>query len=250
MRCELAEVSVIVPTRNEAGQVAAFLAGLAPEVELVVVDASDDGTGDLFRDLRPARTHVIRNAAGVAAARQLGAQASRGTWLLFTDADVCFGPDYFQRLAGQLVGDAFYGSKHTTTSYARYGRLFTRCQQALHRAGVPAASGSNMAVRREVFERVGGFRQDLPVNEDTELMMRLRHRGFAVRFVPELAVRSLDDRRLEGGLAFKSLHSLARGLLLWLELRLPLPARWLRHDWGYWRRGRGGGPPDASSRLT
>jgi glycosyltransferase involved in cell wall biosynthesis len=231
----LARVSVIIPTRNEARHVAAMLRPLPPQVELVVVDASDDGTDRRVEALRPARTRVLRSRAGIAAARQLGAQHASGEWLLFSDADVRFEPGFFERLPLRLQGDAFYGPKRATAGHRLHGWAFGAAQRALHAAGIPAASGSNMAVRRAVFEGVGGFRQELPVNEDTELMMRIAHRGHRVEHCPELAVESLDDRRLDRGPVRKSLHSLSRGLLLWVDLRWSLPAAWLEHDWGYWR---------------
>jgi glycosyltransferase involved in cell wall biosynthesis len=233
--CALERVSVVIPTRNEAHQVGAVLEALPAEVELVVVDASDDGTDRLIEAMRPRRTRVVRSRAGIAAARQIGAQAAGGEWLLFSDADVRFEPAFFERLPRRLEGDAFYGLKRATERYPRYGAAFGAAQRLLHALRIPAASGSNMAVRRSVFEAVGGFRQELPVNEDTELMMRIAHRGYRVECCPDLVVRSLDDRRLDRGLALKSVHSLSRGLLLWVDLRWPLPGRWLRHDWGYWQ---------------
>jgi glycosyltransferase involved in cell wall biosynthesis len=233
-------ISVVVPTRNEAAHVASFLEGIPPQVELVVADAGDDGTDALFQKLRPARTTVVRSHGGIPTARNIGARAAHGQWLVFTDADIRFEAGYFDRLAQGVAGHAFYGPKHTTTSYARYSRAFSAAQRALHAAGIPAASGSNMGVRREVFEEVGGFREDLRVNEDTELMMRVKRRGFRVDWRGDLGVSSIDDRRLDDGLLFKSAHSLSRGLLLWLSFRLPVPQRWLQHDWGYWRPRRPG----------
>ncbi len=231
----LHDVSVIVPTRDEFRHVAAFVGSLHPDVELIVVDASADATAELFEELRPRRTRVVRCGARLARARQIGAGLARGRWLLFSDADVRFDAGYFEALAGGVESDAFYGPKRATAGHARYGRAFCAAQRALHRLGVPAASGSNMAVRREVFEAVGGIREDLPVNEDTELMMRIAHEGYRVEWRADLAVTSIDDRRLDDGLVLKSAHSLARGLLIWLGLRTRVPARWLAHDWGYWR---------------
>jgi glycosyltransferase involved in cell wall biosynthesis len=244
----LDDVSVIVPTRDERAHLPAFLASLPAAVELVVVDASRDGTDRLAEELRPERTRVIRSPLGIAAARQIGARAARGHVLLFSDVDVRFEPGYWDALPAVLDADAFYGPKHTTAAYPRYGCAFTAAQALLHRLGVPAASGSNMAVRRDVFEAVGGFREDLPVNEDTELMMRVARRGYRVRWRPELAVRSLDDRRLRAGVVFKTAHSLTRGLLLLVDHRLALPRRLLAHDWGYWRRGRPATPPPPAGR--
>jgi glycosyltransferase involved in cell wall biosynthesis len=238
MATALDDVSVIVPTKDEHEHLPAFLASLPPAVELVVVDASRDGTDRLAEELRPSRTQVIRSPLGIAAARQIGARAAHGRVLLFSDVDVRFEAGYWDALPGVLAADAFYGPKRTTAAYARYGRAFVAAQGLLHRLGVPAASGSNMGVRRDVFEAVAGFREDLPVNEDTDLMMRVARSGFRVLWRPELVVRSLDDRRLRGGVVFKSAHSLTRGLLLLVDHRLALPRRLLAHDWGYWRRGR------------
>lgn len=234
MACALHMISVVIPTRNEEHNIAAFLAALHPEVELVVVDASDDGTDQVIMATRPAHTTVIRSRAGIARARQLGAEAARGRWIVFSDADVQFEPGYFSYLAQHISGDAFYGPKYSTAPYRRYSQLFNAGQWAFHRLGIPAASGSNMGLRREVFERVGGFRLDLPVNEDTELMMRVKRRGFQVDYIPELAVRSLDDRRLKRGVVLKTLHSLSRNSLLFVSGYIPIPRRWLSHDWGYW----------------
>jgi glycosyltransferase involved in cell wall biosynthesis len=244
----LDDVSVIVPTKDEREHLPAFLASLPAAVELIVVDASRDGTDRLAEELRPERTRVIRSPCGIAAARQIGARAAAGRVLVFSDVDVRFEPGYWDALPAVLAADAFYGPKRTTTAYPRYGRAFVAAQALLHRLGVPAASGSNMGVRRDVFEAVSGFREDLPVNEDTELMMRVAREGFRVLWRPELAVRSLDDRRLRAGVVFKSAHSLTRGLLLFVEQRLTLPRRLLVHDWGYWRRGRLATPPPPGAR--
>ncbi|NWG22168.1 MAG: glycosyltransferase [Chloroflexi bacterium] len=227
-------LSVIIPTRNEAALIGAFLADLPERLELVVVDASDDDTPAIIERLRPRNTQVIRSPAGIAEAREIGAAAARGDWLLFSDADVRFAPGYFDRIQRYAAADAVYGPKYATTAYRWYSHAFTRGQRLAHMLGLPAASGSNMAVRRRILDAVGGFRRDLPVNEDSELFLRLAHRGYRIVFAPDLAVHSLDDRRLRRGAARKLLHSTARCALIALGLRMPLPQRLLRHDWGYW----------------
>ncbi len=226
---------MIVPTRNERHNISRFLQSLHPGVELIVVDASDDGTDKVITKLRPQRTRVLRSPAHIAQARQIGAEAASGQWFIFSDADVRFEPGYWEYVVAAPIGDAFYGPKYATGAHQRYSQCFNAAQRMSHRLGIPAASGSNMGVRRDVFMRVGGFRVDLPVNEDTELMMRVRRHGFHVAYVRNVAVRSLDDRRLDRGVARKLIHTLSRNLLLLINLYLPLPRRWLRHDWGYWR---------------
>jgi glycosyltransferase involved in cell wall biosynthesis len=228
--------SVIVPTRDEARLVPQFLAAVpsVASIELIVVDSSRDETADLFERSGRAVT-VIRRRLGVAAARHAGAVAARGQWLIFTDVDVVFEMGYFGRLELHEDADVVYGVKRPTAEFRVYGRMFARAQSWLHAAGVPAASGSNLAVRQDAYLESGGFRSDLPCSEDTELGIRLKRLGKNVRFDPRLRVHSLDDRRLRRGLAIKNAHALARGALILLEPRLPRVSRTLRSDWGYWK---------------
>jgi glycosyltransferase involved in cell wall biosynthesis len=231
-------LSIVIPTRDEAAVIGAFLAAVPASVELVVVDASDDATPEIVLGTRPHNTRVIRSRAGIAQARQIGAEAARGEWLLFSDADVRFASGYFERVGAHLVGDAFYGAKLATAAHPVYNRSFAAGQRLCHRLGFAAGSGSNMAVRRAAFAAIGGFRLDLPVNEDSELLLRMVHRGYRVAYVPELQVLSLNDRRLDRGATRKLLHSAVRCALIAAALRVPLPQRLLRHDWGYWRQPR------------
>lgn len=226
-----AEITVLLPTRNEARNVPAFLASLPSHVTLIVVDASEDATADLIYRLRPHNTHVIRQPSTVTQARHIGAAAARMSWLLFTDADIVFGDDYFVQLEDLPECDAVYGPKLSRDAYVDYYARIARGQAFWHRLGVPAVSGSNLLVRREALHAAGGFDLDLTVNEDSELGWRLKRRGYDIRFAPSLAVYARDHRRLRRGALTKTLHSLVRCTLLYFNL---LPARWRKSDWGYW----------------
>jgi GT2 family glycosyltransferase len=233
------DVTVLVPTKNERGNVGAFLASLPPDVELIAVDASDDGTPERMLALRPRRTTVLLDRGNIARARQLGAEAARTPWLLFTDADVVFGPGFFdalERMALEERTGGVVGTKRTRGAYRFYHQLFLAGQHLLHALDIPAATGSNMLIAREALERAGGFDTRLSCNEDSEVMWRVRRAGFEVRFAPELRVEARDHRRLERGVARKLAHSLLRCALLYLDL---LPRRWQGADWGYWEKPAG-----------
>lgn len=230
----LAEVTVVVPTRNEASNIERFLASIPPELRLVVVDSSDDQTPDVIEDLRPSAT-VLRAKANIPVARQLGADASDTAWLLYTDADVIFAPAYFERLFEVDVGfdgvGGLFGTKGTIDGFDTYHRWFRAGQGLLDKFGIPAASGSNMLVRSSTLRAVGGFDANLSVNEDTELMFRVAQAGYTVRFEPTLEVQSFDHRRLEMGLGRKILHGAVRNTALYLGL---FDRRVRSSDWGYW----------------
>jgi glycosyltransferase involved in cell wall biosynthesis len=225
------DLTVVVPTRNEARNIPLFLASLPADLPLVVVDASDDDTPEIVRRLRPESTLVIEKRCTIPEARQVGAEAARSEWLLFTDADIVFPADYFARLASHFTEDCVYGSKLSRDRFVRYYRWFSFGQQISHRLGIPAATGSNLAVRRKVLMAVGGFDPELVCNEDSDLAWRIKRAGHRVHFSADTPVYATDHRRLERGLFRKSVHSLTRCLMLYSDLA---PSRWRRGDWGYW----------------
>jgi glycosyltransferase involved in cell wall biosynthesis len=209
-----------------------FLWSLDPQLWLIVVDASIDETPALVAAQRPERTKVICQPTRVTEARQLGAAKAKTEWLLFSDADVSFAPTYFRLLSAHAAdADLIYGAKHSVSAYRVYYRWFSRGQGLAHRLGLPAASGSNLLVRRSVFWSCGGFDLQLTVNEDSELAWRVKRDGYRVRFDRRLVVYERDHRRLQRGVVRKTLHSVTRCLLLYLNL---IPARWRGSDWGYW----------------
>lgn len=231
----LESITVVLPTRNEAHNIAAFLASLPHEVHLIVVDASDDETPDLIHRLRPERIQVLRRKSTITEARQLGAELAHTDWLLFTDADVVFPDDYFEFLSRLPETDVIYGPKLSRDRFAVYYRWFGYGQQCSHWLGIPAATGSNLLIRREALFSAGGFDPELVCNEDSELVWRVKRAGYSARFSLDLPVYARDHRRLDGGLWRKTLHSVFRCLLLYWDL---IPARWRGADWGYWSQQR------------
>lgn len=230
---DIREITVIVPTKNEAVNIERFLSSLPPAVKLIVVDASQDCTTRLIRLIRPGNTRVIRSEAHIAGARHIGACASTTRWLLFCDADITFAPDYFQRLAeiDEKNFTMIYGPKRSADRYGWYYRLFQACQSTLQWLGIPAASGSNLLIRRRDYHAIGGFDLALRVNEDTEIGWRFARRGMRTSFDRSLVVHVSDHRRLERGVLRKAFHSIARCFLLYLDL---IPPERRGDDWGYW----------------
>jgi glycosyltransferase involved in cell wall biosynthesis len=231
-------VSVIVPTKNERRNLPHLLASLPPDVELVVCDASDDGTAELALALRPMHTRAVAAPGTIAAARQRGAELCHGEVLVFTDADVVFSPDYFARLAdrfGDARIDAVCGPKLSRDAYATYYRLVALTQRITSGLfSIAGASGSNMVISRAAFRRLGGFRLELRCNEDTELFLRAGRNGLTVAYDHGLIVWATDHRRLRRGLVWKSVHSLVRNALLYVVCTRPRLPRLLEKDWGYW----------------
>lgn len=226
-------LSIVVPTRNEEANILRFLGSVPPGPELVIVDSSDDSTPKLVAGFARQPLRLLRGGSNVTQARQIGAEAASAELLLFTDADVVFAPDYFDRLPARLDG-ALYGPKLSRSGHERFYRGFAFAQALCHRLGIPAVSGSNLLVSRHALEAVGGFDLELNCNEDSELGWRLARAGFQVAWDPDLRVEAIDHRRLDRGRAAKVAHSVLRCALLYAGL---VPRKLRRHDWGYWTSG-------------
>jgi len=228
---KLQDITVIVPTKNEKDNIVSFLTSLPKDLALIVVDASTDTTPELIAHQRPTNTQLVCHPSSISIARQIGAEMAQTNWLLFTDADVIFADDYFAWLPHDDSYGVYYGAKLTQNEFKAYYKWFTWGQRQLDRLGFPAASGSNMLIRRDAFFASGGFDTQLVCNEDSELAWRIQRHGYRVRFVPELIVYARDHRRLQRGVGRKFIHSVGRCALLYLNL---MPNRWRTSDWGYW----------------
>src|SRR5688572_18339230 len=201
----LEQLTIIVPTRNEAANIAAFLDSIPETAELIVVDKSTDGTLEIVRRRRPRHTTVLDCNESLTAARQKGALAARTRWLLFADADVKFAPGYFTALASCLVCNEaaslgmLLGPKLSADDYEGHYRRLEVAQRVLAALRIPAASGSNMLVRADAFVAVGGFDTALTCNEDSELAWRIARAGFGWRCDARLVALATDHRRLRRG---------------------------------------------------
>ena len=229
------DLTIIVPTRNEASNIGAFLASVPADVPLIIVDKSSDETRAIVRRARSKNTTVLDCEGSLTEARQLGGLRAATRWLLFTDADIVFADDYFPRLRKLLAASAgtrlLYGPKLSCDAYRLYYVSFAAGQWLSQLLRMPAASGSNMLVAAEAFAAVGGFDTRLPCNEDSELAWRIARNGYRCGFERTLVVYATDHRRLRRGRLLKAVHTLLRCSLLYFNL---VPQRWRSHDWGYW----------------
>ncbi len=211
-------VSVIIPARNEAATISATVrsAREAGADEVIVVDGeSRDGTAGLARRVADA---VIASPPGRARQMNAGARASGGEILLFLHADTTLpeGAIAAVRKAMErekIVGGAFSVrlgvSDGAPSSRKAALRLTARMINARARFLRAYTGDQAIFLRREVFERLGGY-PEIPLMEDVELSRRLARLGRTV-LLPERITTSA--RRWEA-------HGTARTILLMWGLRL------------------------------
>ena len=217
-------ISIVIATYNRASFLEECLASLAnltfePGDEVIVVDnGSTDVTPTVIErarewmpvplrhlvETRPGKSHALQQAIGIAA----------GDVLAFTDDDVLVDKAWLTAIREAMAdsGIALAGGPVTPrwerkpprwlgAAVDNYGRLLAPL--ALLDYGPSAADlgprtflGANMAIRRDVLQRLGGvavhlgkLRGTLLSGEDHDLCLRVQAAGFLARYAPGMRVR-------------------------------------------------------------
>lgn len=171
-------ISVIVPTLNEAGGIAETLRrARQPGVREVIV--VDGGSTDHTRALAQELADVVGSAPrGRARQMNAGAQRAAGEILLFLHADTLVPAGFATAVTAAcrrpgVVGGRFDVQLSPSSPLLRLTANLINRRSRLSRI---ATGDQAIFVRREVFERLGGY-ADIPLMEDVELSRRLKRAG-------------------------------------------------------------------------
>ena len=223
----MTQLSIVIPALNEEKFLPNLLASLTVQTsrnfEVIVVDGSStDRTVALARSFGsrlPQLKVVVSEKANLPLQRNLGARASAGGWLVFVDADSVLLPYFVERLecfidehSPELVTTWFRPDSEVSGDalFVLMANLWVESSIYLRR---PIAPGPLTAVKREVFDRVGGYTETLTFGEDYDFTQKIVARGIPLQILREtLYVYSLRRVRRDGRLRFMWLH--ARGGLL------------------------------------
>jgi len=190
-------ISTIIPTYQEENYIEETLFYLAKaksvaksngiESEIIVVDSGYDGTFNIAK--RNAKKVFKFKERGVSKARNFGASKSSGDILLFMDADTIVPANFFEEVIKTFRDDGVVGAvsyvlpckPHSISAFEKlfykldrtfikqcancqlFLRYYTRCNA--------------VAVRREIFFKVGGFNPQFNIMEVTELILKVSKFG-------------------------------------------------------------------------
>jgi len=172
-------ITVVIPTLNEADEIAEAVAAVRAGAEQVIVvdGGSTDGTTALAQ-AAGARVRVSP-AANRATALNTGAALARGDIVYFVHADCRPPPGFAEDVRDAVEAGAGAGcfrmrfdSDHWLL---RLSGWLTRIDVGLFRFG-----DQSMFARRDVLRGAGGFDEELSVMEDQDMVRRLRR---CTRFV-------------------------------------------------------------------
>jgi glycosyltransferase involved in cell wall biosynthesis len=196
-------ISVILNTYNRDAllprAVGSVLAQTHDDFELVI---ADDGSSDRTRGVvagfdDPRVRYVRQDNAGLSAARNLGVASSGGRYVAFLDDDDEVLPGWLEALHGKLsaagCGVACCGAEAVDASHAVTARYSPRDLGAPFAHCVGLFYSGSFALRRDVFDAIGGYAIELDCHHQTELALRLvswcGDHGLAVASVPQPLLR-------------------------------------------------------------
>jgi len=211
-------VSVVIAALNEEDYIGKALETLRQqktthEFEIIVGDGySTDRTVEIAKSYG---ARVVREKRRSAAwERQAGARAAKGDIIAFTDADAQLPAHWVQSIAAffesnpkaAMAYGPVYFSDASSIERAMSQFVMDSCLFACSCAGLHNPVGSNMALRRDAFEKAKGFDTRLVTAEDLDLAKRIAHFG-QVRYHTGLYV-SVSARRVKkwGYMYYSAFH--------------------------------------------
>lgn len=220
------DVSVLVPAKDEAGNLALFLElceatfrNESARYEVVIVDdGSTDGSWALLQELRTQYSFLrpVRHRAqrGIAEALRTGYLQSHGRVLVFYPADLQFKPEDIPRLVNPILAgesDMVTGFKQGTYEKAFVSGIYNKLSRALFH--VPVRDLNNVkAYRREIMAA-------LPMRPDFHryMIVMAAAQGFTVTEVP-VPLYARHSGRSKFGLSRIPIGVLDM-LAVWFELK-------------------------------
>lgn len=178
-------LSVVIPTYNRAGLVPGAIESVLSQAGaaqvIVVDDGSSDDTPAVLAEFG-GRIQVVRKRnGGISAARNTGIRAAARPRIAFLDDDDAWTPIHHQTL-GTALDEA-------PNAMAAFGAV-----EEFNEGG-PAQSARSgllcgaMVARREMFDLVGLFREDLRAGEFIDLVARVREQKLELVVRPEIVLR-------------------------------------------------------------
>lgn len=242
------KISVVVPAYNASATIGICLDAIVkqeqPPYEIIVVnDASSDDTAAVAENYG-ASVITAEGRKGPAFARNTGAQSATGDVLVFVDSDVVVPTGLLQSIASSLEDPSNASAVQTiysprcpadnlVSSYQNFYYHHALCR--LRRNKVAIFATWCAAVRKDAFEKAGGFNTRIPepTVEDEELGYTLVDNGFTILLDKNLQVMHLASYDVASFTQRRFRMAVAQAKSGWRQIKNRLLARYINvHETG------------------
>ena len=205
------KVSVIIPTYNRGNYLYSAIKSVLDQTfedfeSIVVDDASTDNTGQVVKKFDDKRIRYIRHKEnkGGSAARNTGIKSSKGKFIAFLDDDDLWMPSKLEKQLDLINKNPEIGAVYTGAYRINKSQKIIWCKFPSLRGNIfpdilkknYVGSCSSVLVRKECFNRIGLFDENLSAGQDWDMWIRLT-KHYQIDYVNEpLVLYRVHEKRI------------------------------------------------------
>ena len=194
--------SIIIPIYNRPNEAEELLESLAKQTYknfdiLMIEDGSTEDCEAIVKTYSNELdiTYHFKINSGPGDSRNVGMSMASGDYFIFFDSDCIIPPQYFEEVEKHLAEtplDAFGGPDSADSSFSKVQKAINYAMTSIITTGgirgkknkldQYQARSFNMGIRREVYDKVGGY-TDVTPGEDPDLSYRIMNAGFRVGLI-------------------------------------------------------------------
>jgi glycosyltransferase involved in cell wall biosynthesis len=240
------QLSIVICSYNRASYISDALDSLYTQTaglnafEVIIVDNnSTDNTAEVFSKWSAAHTngsftYITETNQGASFARNTGAAVAKGQWLCFMDDDAVATPDYVENIlkhieakpdavgfGGRIIpkyipSEPKWMSYYVSSLVGNFDYAPTAC--AFEHGKYPLES--NMIVRKDIYDTIGGFNTALPGvvgtlrigGEGKELFYKILALGYTIYYDPSICVHHVVEvKKLTSEYMYRVASGIGRG---------------------------------------
>jgi glycosyltransferase involved in cell wall biosynthesis len=239
-------LSIIICSYNRASYISDALSSLYKQTaglnsfETIIVDNnSTDNTAEVFSQWRTLHTegsfaYITESKQGASFARNTGAAIAKGAWLCFMDDDAVATPNYVENIlnhiktkpdavgfGGRIIpkyipAEPKWMSYYVSSLVGNFDYAPIAC--AFKKGKYPLES--NMIVKKDIYEQIGGFNVNLPGvvgtlrigGEGKELFYKILALGNTIYYDPSICVHHVVEvKKLTSEYMYRVASGIGRG---------------------------------------
>ena len=198
------EISIVIPMYNAGKIIENVLQSLENQTDknfeiIIVDDVSTDDSVEIVKkhSLEPI---ILPKNGGPSRARNVGVKNAKADVILFMDTDVILCPDVIEKLIEMFKDQSINvvaGINDTKNHYnnfiSDYENLYI---SYMYHNLVNFASGFYTCftvIRKNVFNNVGGFNENIRMSEDTEFGHRLLRKGYKINLNKKIVFSHIKE---------------------------------------------------------